>query len=416
MRQLLVQSRIDGLYAAVLEDGILIDYVSEPREQGQPSSGLGTVVGNVYKGKVVNVLPGMQAAFLDIGLSKNAFLYIDDALHPNIDKREQTSGRDKPLIQNIVRPGQELIVQVMRDPSGGKGARVTTHMSLPGRWLVYMPEADYVGVSRKIDNDSERERLRMLGERLRQPGEGIIIRTAASGVPDLALAEDVAGMRDVWRGIIQKAPDVKAPAELHREPGLVHRAIRDMLTADTDEIWVDDDGVLAQTVALVKEMASGREGIVKRYPENRMFAQFGVDAQAEKAFARTIQLASGGYIVWDETEALTVIDVNTGKYTGGGSLEETLYRTNEEAAEVIARLLRLRDTGGIIIVDFIDMEEESNRQRISQRIESLTRGDRNRCTVVGWTRLGLLELTRKKARLNRRSPGSSTCESCGRER
>jgi len=416
MRQLLVQSRADGIYAAVLEDGILIDYVTEPREQGRPGGGPGAVLGNVYKGKVMNVLPGMQAAFLDIGLSKNAFLYIDDVLHQNLEKREHGSSKEKPAIQSVLRQGQELIVQVMREPNGGKGARVTTHISLPGRWLVYMPEADYVGVSRKLGDEAERERLRVLGERLRQPGEGVIMRTAASGVPDTALAEDVAGLRAAWLSAAEQAGRTKAPALLHRESELVHRVVRDMLTADTDEIWVDDDDVLAQTKALMKEMAAGREGIVNRYAQDGLFARFGVDAQAEKAFARTIQLKSGGYIVWDETEALTVIDVNTGKYTGGGSLEETLYRTNEEAAELIARLLRLRDAGGIVIVDFIDMEEEANRQRISQRIEALTRGDRNRCTVVGWTRLGLLEMTRKKARFAARSAVGSACKSCGRDR
>ncbi|GFN33620.1 Rne/Rng family ribonuclease [Paenibacillus xylaniclasticus] len=418
MRQLLIQNQDDGIHAAVLEDGVLIDYASELREEDRPGGGSSSLLGNVYKGKVMNVLPGMQAAFVDIGLSKNAFLYIDDVLHPNLEKRERAVGKQKPLIQNVVRVGQELIVQVMREPGGGKGARITTHISLPGRWLVYMPEAAYVGVSRKIGDEAERERLRVLGERLRTEEEGLIIRTAASGVPDSALAEEVASLREVWQETARQSQQVKAPAVLHRESGLVRRVIRDMLTTDTDEIWVENDDILVEMKELMKQSPmSGFAGIVRRSEQAAgLFVQFGVDVQLEKAFARMIQLASGGYIVWEETEALTVIDVNTGKFTGGGSLEETMYRTNEEAAELIARLLRIRDTGGIVIVDFIDMEEEANRQRISQRIETLTRGDRSRCTVVGWTRLGLLEITRKKARFTKRTARGEASESSCKQR
>ncbi|EFM09312.1 ribonuclease, Rne/Rng family [Paenibacillus curdlanolyticus YK9] len=399
LKQLLVQCRVGGVQAAVLENRVLADYASERQDPEQPGrTQPGAVLGNIYRGKVVNVLPGMQAAFLDIGLAKNAFLYIDDVLGVAQGKNQN---KEKPSIRDVLRIGQELTVQVIREASGVKGARVTMHVSLPGRWLVYMPSAGYVGVSRKIDDEKKRERLRLFGERMRLAEEGVILRTAAAEVMDAALSDDLSSLRERWQKIAGLAKQRKAPAELHQEAGLIYRIVRDMLTADTDEIWVDEEAIFEQTVALVREMAPGSERKVKLYPaasKASLFAHHDVDRQTESAFSRIVQLASGGYIVWDETEALTVIDVNTGKFIGTDKLEDTLYRTNSEAAEAIARLLRLRDTGGIIIIDFIDMEEEMNRQRISQQLEELVRRDRSRCTVVGWTRLGLMEITRKKAR------------------
>ncbi|GMK38381.1 hypothetical protein PCCS19_14350 [Paenibacillus sp. CCS19] len=414
MKQLLMHSNTDGLYAAVLDNGILVDYASQlhdPEQPGrmQPSA----VMGNIYKGKVINVLPGMQAAFLDIGLSKNAFLYIDDVLHPNLERREKQAA-DKPSIRDVLRPGQELVVQVVREPGGGKGARVTTHISLPGRWLVYMPEAAYVGVSRKIGDEQERERLRIVGERIRQPREGVIMRTAAGGVPEEALAEDAAALRELWQALSRQANQRKAPSVVHLEAGLMHRVVRDMLAADIDEVLVSDQQLFEQVHSLVSTMAPGRNHLVQCHgSEGDLFDRFGIGRQAEQALSRKIQLASGGYIVWDQTEALTVIDVNTGRYIGSDNLEETMYRTNAEAAELIARLLRIRDAGGIIIIDFIDMESETNRQRISQQMEALTRMDRSRCTVVGWTRLGLLEMTRKQARNNGQRSAGHSCIHCG---
>lgn len=414
MKQLLMHGSTEGLYAAVLDNGILVDYASQLHDPEQPGRVQpGDVMGNIYKGKVVNVLPGMQAAFLDIGLSKNAFLYIDDVLHPNLEKREKQSA-DKPSIRDVLRPGQELVVQVVREPGGGKGARVTTHISLPGRWLVYMPQAAYVGVSRKIGDEQERERLRIVGERIRQPEEGVIMRTAADGVPDEALADDASALREIWQAVSRQALQKQAPAVLHLEAGLVHRVVRDMLTADIEEVLVSGSQLYEQVGSLVSTMAPGREQHVRCHGgEDNLFDRFGISRQAEQALSRTIQLASGGYIVWDQTEALTVVDVNTGRFIGSDNLEETMYRTNAEAAELIARLLRIRDAGGIIIVDFIDMENETNRQRIAHQMETLTRMDRSRCTVVGWTRLGLLEITRKKSRLNVLPSAIKTCSNCG---
>lgn len=393
------------LQTAMLQEGKLVEFSME-RSEG---SGL---VGNVYKGRVVNVLPGMQAAFVDIGLGKNAFLYIDDLLHPHLERQPEV----KPAIHELVRPGQELVVQVMKEPIGSKGARVTTHYSLPGRWLVYMPEADYIGVSKKVPSESERTRLRAAGEQLRVGEEGIIMRTAAAFESLESLRSDVMQLRSLWEAVVQRSHAAKAPAQLHREAGLLRRVIRDTAAADIDEVWIDDASRYKEAAALVKEMTPLLESRLRLYDGrkgSKLFEAFGITKQVDHVFGSRIELASGGYLIWDETEALTVIDVNTGKYTGTSDLEDTVYRTNKEAAEEIARLLRLRDVGGIIIIDFIDMEHEHNQDRIRLQLEELVKQDRTKCTVVGWTRLGLLEMTRKKARENVVRQLTERCTECG---
>lgn len=404
MKQMLMHGHGGMLQTAVLKDGRLLEFFMERSE----NSGL---VGNVYKGKVINVLPGMQAAFVDIGLSKNAFLYIDDLLHPHLEKQPA----QKPPISELVRPGQELIVQVMKEPLGGKGARVTTHYSLPGRWLVYMPEAGYTGVSKKINSESERTRLRHIGEKIRHEDEGIILRTAASDETEHSLGADVIHLRQLWSSINERAAHVKAPAELHKEAGLLRRVVRDTLTSDMDEVWIDDASRYADAAALIQEMIPQLADRLRvfNHAQTTLFDFFSVTEQANAAFQRHIRLESGGSLVWDETEALTVIDVNTGKFTGNRDLEDTVYTTNMEAADEISRLLQIRDTGGIIVVDFIDMENEANRDRVMARMVEWSKRDRTKCTILGWTRLGLLELTRKKARENAVQQLTERCSACG---
>ncbi|GGG20323.1 Rne/Rng family ribonuclease [Paenibacillus abyssi] len=390
MKQMLLHGEPNLTQTAVLENGKLIEFYMERSSDRK-------WVGNVYKGRVVNVLPGMQAAFVDIGQGKNAFLYIDDVLHPNLEKQPQA----KPSISEVLHPGQELIVQVMKEPLGGKGARVTTHYSLPGRYLVYMPHADYVGVSKRIGSEQERMRLRVIGEEMCESGEGVILRTAAEKVDADALRQDCQSRRELWKQLIAAAEEAAAPAELHSEAGLLQRMFRDMLTPETDEIWINDDGIFEESLRWIRQMAPQLETRVRLFKERAsadLFAVFGVHEQLNKAFDHRITLASGGDLAWDQTEALTVIDVNTGKFTGHQDLEDTVFRTNMEAAEEIARLLRLRDIGGIIIIDFIDMELEQHRDEVKRRLEQLVRVDRTKCHVLGWTRLGLLEMTRKKAR------------------
>jgi len=402
MKQLFVHCTREYTQLALVEDGRLAEISIE-------KTGSDSLVGNIYKGRVVNVLPGMQAAFVDIGLSKNAFLYVDDCLHPHLEKQPKV----KPSIAELLSPGDELIVQIMKDPLGGKGARVTTHYSLPGRWLVYMPHADYVGISKKIEAEDERSRLRQLADELRHPGEGLIMRTNAAGMSREALHEDLESLRLKWREVCVRAEKAAAPAELHRDSGLVERMVRDVVTPDTEELIIDDEKRLEEVKAALRRVVPGMEERVRLHRDARdMFQAYGIQEQMERAFQGYIRLENGGYLVWDQTEALTVIDVNTGKYTGTVDLEETVFQTNLKAAEEIARLLRLRDVGGIIIVDFIDMEKEEHRQQVVERLEATLKRDRTKCQVVGWTRLGLLEMTRKKARESVSSYFLKACPTC----
>lgn len=387
MKQMIVHCEHNKSQVAIVEDKQVVEYYVEHPQTKQ-------LVGNIYVGRVVNVLPGMQAAFVDIGQGKNAFLYIDDVLHPHLDKQPKV----KPSIAELLKPGQTIVVQVMKEPFGGKGARVTTHYSLPGRWLVYMPNADYVGVSRKIESESERTRLKHIGDDLRLPGEGVILRTVAEGETREALENDLKFLREVWDGIVAKNGS-PAPSEIHRDLDMMHRLVRDVFTRNMDEIIIDDASKGEELSRLIGIVAPDLHERVKVHRGGTpLYRQYHVQEQLDQAFQQRIRLASGGYIVIDPTEALTVIDVNTGKFIGSTDLEETVFQTNLEAADQIARLLRLRDIGGIIIVDFIDMQTEKHRQQIVDRLEQGMKKDRTKNAVVGWTKLGLLEITRKKVR------------------
>ncbi|WP_322907898.1 Rne/Rng family ribonuclease [Paenibacillus campi] len=403
MKQMIVSCDPTETRMALLDQGELVEFASERL------SGKG-IAGHFYKGKVMNVLPGIQAAFVDIGQKKNGFLYIDDVLHPHMDKQPSV----KPNIADLIRPGQELIVQVTKEPAGSKGAKLTTHYSLPGRWLVYMPHADYIAVSKKISTEQERSRLRQLGEQLRQDEEGLILRTVAEGERNDAIASDLLMLRNLWRQIVAAAEQQLAPAELHRDLGLVERMLRDVFQPANDRFITDDplclervqrflNGITAADVTPTAELYRDSEPILRR---------FGIEERLYRDFQRRIWLEGGSYIVWDQTEALTVIDVNTGKFTGGATLEETVTQTNIAAAQEIARLLRLRDTGGIIIIDFIDMDQDANRRLVVEALEKVLLQDRTKAHTVGWTRLGLLELTRKKAREETSSFAYTTCTVC----
>lgn len=402
MKQMIVHCSQHMTRMALLDEGRLVEYAAEREEQ----EGL---VGSYYKGRVINVLPGMQAAFVDIGQKKNAFLYIDDVLHPHLEKQPAV----KPPIDSLLHPGQEIVVQVRKEPRGGKGARVTTHYTLPGRWMVYMPFAEYVGVSKKIGRDSERNRLKGLGERIRKDEEGLIMRTVAEDEPTEAVEGDLSLLRAQWKGIVRRALKAEAPALLHKDLSIVQRFIRDVFDPRYDELIIDSPRAAKEAEAFLDDMAPGGYKRVKLHDgAEPIFTRYGIWEQLNRSFARKITLESGGTLIWDETEALTVIDVNTAQYTGGTSLEDTVTRTNLLAAEEIGRLVRLRDTGGIIIVDFIDMELEEHRRMVTERLESVTARDRNKTHILGWTRLGLLEMTRKKAR---QTSGvvASVCPCCG---
>lgn len=403
MKQMIVHCTQHITRMALLDNGRLVEYAAE-RDQQQG------LVGSYYKGRVINVLPGMQAAFVDIGQKKNAFLYVDDVLHPHLDKQPDV----KPSIETLLQPGQEIIVQVRKEPSGGKGARVTTHYTLPGRWMVYMPFADYVGVSKKISRESERTRLKGIGDRLRKNEEGLIMRTVSQDEPYEAVEGDLAFLRAQWENITRRADSVEAPALLHRDLSIVQRFIRDAFNPQRDELIIDSPTAVKEAKAFLDEMAPEGYKQVGLYsgPES-IFNAYGIQEQLHKSFNRKIILEGGATMIWDETEALTVIDINTAQYTGGASLEETVTNTNLLAAEEIGRLIRLRDTGGIIIVDFIDMEQEEHRKMVTARLESVISRDRTKTHILGWTRLGLLEITRKKARHDSASFAPAICQCCG---
>lgn len=388
MKQMIVRCERDSTQLALLEHGRLVEFAVERSEE----SGM---VGSIFKGRVVNVIPGMQAAFVDIGQKKNAFLYIDDVLHPHLEKQPKL----KPSITELLKVGQEILVQVVKDVSGTKGARVTTHYSLPGRWIVYMPISGYVAVSKRIEREGERNRLKQLGEELRHDEEGLIVRTVAENEQAESIDEDLKLLRKQWEAIGKRAGEVQAPALLHQDLSMVQRLMRDVYIPHTGELILDSKQQAKEALAFLEGMLQGDLPRVHDYQEDKpIFEAYGIQDQLDKDFQRKLWLPGGGYLIWDRTEALTVIDVNTGKFTGTDNLEDTVFQTNLEAAEEIARLLRLRDTGGIVIIDFIDMELERNRDLVWSRLESAMRPDRTQHHILGWTKLGLLELTRKKMR------------------
>jgi ribonuclease G len=403
MKQMIVHCTQHITRMALLENGRLVEYAAE-RDQQQG------LVGSYYKGRVINVLPGMQAAFVDIGQKKNAFLYVDDVLHPHLEKQPVV----KPSIETLLQPGQDILVQVRKEPSGGKGARVTTHYTLPGRWMVYMPFAEYVGVSKKISREAERNRLKGIGERLRMQEEGVIMRTVSQDEPYEAVEGDLSFLRAQWDNITRRAQTAEAPALLHRDLSIVQRFIRDAFNPQRDQLIIDCPTAVREATVFLDDMAPEGYKPVSLYSrQESIFTAYGVQEQLHKSFSRKITLEGGATMIWDETEALTIIDVNTAQYIGGASLEETVTNTNLLAAEEIGRLIRLRDTGGIIIVDFIDMEQEAHRKMVTEGLESVISKDRTKTHILGWTRLGLLEMTRKKARHDSASFAPVICQCCG---
>lgn len=404
MKRILVQCGQDQIEVAVMENDRLVEYDNEFR-------GAEHLAGNMYIGRVVNVLQGMQAAFLDIGLEKNAFLYIDDILPAHLEKHP----KQKPLITELVTVGQALLVQMVKEPVGSKGARVTTHYSIPGRWGVYMPRADYVGVSRKIENEAERERLKQAAERQLQPGEGFIARTAAEGISESMITADLDELRRRWRIVeAQSGQQGVVPRKVYTDFGLLPRWIRDVFRDDVGELLVNDKEAHDTIVSLIRQVSPELCGRVRHIPVHTgtLFDRFHANTQLENGFKRKIWLDNGGYVVVDHTEALTVFDVNTGRYTGSIDMEQTARDTNLLAAKEISRLLRLRDIGGLIIIDFIDMNAALHRQQVLDTLEAEAKRDRTKTVIEGWTRLGLVEMTRKKVRDGKDKITMSRCEVC----
>ncbi len=374
---------------ALLENGKLVELDIERPLQYR-------VVGNLYKGTVANVLPGMQAAFVDIGLEKNAFLYVDDI---STDWDEESPPPSGNSIDKLLKVGEEIMVQVIKEPYGSKGARVTGQITIPGRYLVLVPGADYIGVSKRIESQAERDRLRREVENLKPEELGLIVRTVAEGVDREVMAQDLQFLVQLWNRILSRFQQKVAPAILYQDLSLTCRIARDLFVEDFSSFMVDNEHEYDKVREIVDYISPHLKSKVKLYREDEpIFERYGVEKEIEKALARQVWLKSGGYLVFDETEALTVIDVNTGRYIGRRNLADTILRTNLEAAEEIARQVRLRDIGGIIIIDFIDMSIEEHRRKVLDKLNNSIKNDRTKTYVLGLTNLGLVEMTRKKVR------------------
>ncbi|MCU1621208.1 MAG: rne [Frankiales bacterium] len=398
-RQMVVRQKGDRTQIAVLEDGILVEhYVTKQSAT--------SYAGNVYLGRVQNVLPSMEAAFVDIGKGRNAVLYAGEV------NWEGVSGGSRK-IEQVLKSGQEVLVQVSKDPIGHKGARLTSQISLPGRYLVYVPESSMTGISRKLP-ENERTRLKNILKNVVPEGAGVIIRTAAEGVAEEEIAKDVRRLQAQWEVIQTKAQQGGAPKALHTEPDLVIKVVRDIFNEDFNSLLVQGESEWETIRDYVEFVAPDLAPRIKKYAGNGdVFAEHRIDEQLLKALDRKVYLPSGGSLVIDRTEAMVVIDVNTGKYVGkGGNLEETVTRNNLEAAEEIARQLRLRDLGGIIVVDFIDMVLESNRDLVVRRLVECLGRDRTKHQVAEVTSLGLVQMTRKRVGQGLLESFSETCEHC----
>jgi ribonuclease G len=404
-KEILINVDRDETRVAVVEDGQLVElYYERPVSQ--------RTVGNVYKGKVENVLPGMQAAFVDIGLDRNAFLYVDDAIAAAED--DDLPAPSRLTIKDLLHSGQDVLLQVVKEPMGTKGARVTSNLTLPGRNLVLMPTVEYVGVSRRISSDGERDRLRKLAHSLKPKGMGVIVRTVAEGKDEAEIKSDMDFLVKVWQKIQSRGKTAQAPALIHKDLGLIFRIVRDLFSEDVDRLVVDSRHEYDRILDLLEDAPGSLKSRVHLFetPDRSVFDIYGLESEIDKATKKRVWLKSGGYIIIDQTEALTVIDVNTGKFVGSTNLADTVLKTNLEAAKEIPRQLRLRDIGGIIIIDFIDMEVAEHRHELIRALNENLRKDRTRTNVLGLTQLGLVEMTRKKVKQGLDEVLMETCPYC----
>jgi ribonuclease G len=404
------QSQSQKLRAAVFEQGDLMEVFEE--------KGASThLVGNIYRGRVENVLPGMQAAFVDIGLDKNAFLYVGDAVPSRFEEDEKVSPANAVRIEHVLKSRQELLVQIIKEPVGSKGARISVNITLPGRHVVLLPQVSYIGVSRKITDSDERARLRELADQAKPEGMGVIIRTLAEGIDGEEIAEDITQLVAMWLDLQPKIPHVSVPGIVHKEVDLISRLVRDWIDQDVGKITVDQEKTAQILRKALREIEHPAAKHILVVTGEDIFARYGVDEEIRKTLRPKVWLKSGGYLIIQQTEALIVIDVNTGKYVGQRSLEETVVHTNLEAASEIARQLRLRNLGGIIIIDFIDMTAKEDQQQVIEVLETACARDKTKSQILGLTQLGLVEMTRKKVGQTlavRYTTPCPTCDGSGR--
>lgn len=394
--------------AALVENGVLQEvYVERASSKGY--------VGNIYKGKVVRVLPGMQAAFVDIGQERAGFIHVADIAPLNKDGVEERANEDAD-IRDLLKEGQSLLVQVTKDPIGTKGARLTTHLSVSARYLVYMPNTQHIGVSNRIEDEQERERLKTLVAQLAETHKadydigGFIIRTVAEGASEEELKADIPFVFRLWHDLEDTIKSAKAPTIIYEDMPLFMRTVRDLMRPNIEKVRIDSRESFASMQKFAKHYAPEIGATLEHYPGERpLFDLYGVEQEIQKALEKKVPLKSGGYLIIEQTEAMATIDVNTGAFVGHRNLEETIFKTNLEAAASIARQLRVRNIGGIIIIDFIDMREEEHRRQVLRCLEKNMERDRAKTIITGVSELGLVEMTRKRTR---ESLGHVLCETC----
>ncbi len=431
--KMLLESDPHQTRIGVLEDDRLTEiFVERHRHRG--------VVGNVYKGRVTRVLPGMQAAFVDIGLDRDAFLYVSDVAGDveameelEIEEARNGAGHDEPggaggsggsgssahpahgpapQIGDLLKQGQEIIVQVVKDPLPNKGARISTHVTLPGRYLVLLPTVRHFGVSRRIEEEAERERLLAVLTQLPVAG-GLIVRTVGEGKERDAFETDLAYLTRLWDKVRQRASKVSAPTLLHQDLDLALRVVRDLLSQDFSVLWVDGEETYERIVEFLDQVQPNLVSKVRLFRQNAtLFEQFGIEDQIEAALKSKVWLKSGGYIVINPTEALVAIDVNTGRFVGQSNLEDTVLQTNLEAVSEVVRQIRLRDLGGIIVIDLIDMIEPAHREEVFAKLEAEIRKDRAKTKMLNISEFGLVEVTRKRSRANLERLLTQPCPYC----
>jgi len=389
--EILINSTPSETRVALVENGMLQEvWLERASHTGY--------IGNIYKGVVSRVLPGLQAAFVDIGLERTAFLHARDMVrHDPVTASD--GAPPEPLISSLLRPGDQLAVQVIKDPLGSKGARLTTNISIPSRFLVLLPDSDVVGISARIEDDFERARLKQLVHTLRDSTQhqGYIVRTNAEGVNDFALSADMVYLSKVWQAISERAAEAPPATCIFEDLSLSTRALRDLMHEDVERLRVDSPDVLHAAREFARRFLPDWLERIEEYSGDRpIFDLFGVEDEIENALRKSVPLKSGGYLVFDQTEAMTTIDVNTGGYVGHRTLEETIYKTNLEAAQTIARQLRLRNLGGIIIIDFIDMNDPEHKRQVIQSFQRALERDHVKTTVSEISSLGLVEMTRKR--------------------
>jgi ribonuclease G len=426
-KEMIISTNGHETMVAILEDDLVAEiFVERERQRG--------VVGNVYKGRVSKVLPGMQSSFIDLGLERDGFLYVAEVIdtleeferleagddeEPRSPRDKDSQAKPQAKIEDLLKEGQEILVQVVKEPLGTKGARLTSHVTMPGRFLVFMPTVDHVGISRKIESRDERSRLRGIVREFREAHGftgGVIVRTAAAGRAKEDIVADLEAFHAIWTDIRQKMESSRAPAVVYREASLVGKLLRDLLTDEFQAIRIDSAPEYQRVLELIQSILPTLVPRVKLYSKPfPIFEEYGVQAEIDKALKSKVWLKSGGSIVINQTEALVAIDVNTGRYVGkksAGRLEDTIVKTNLEAVKEIVRQIRLRDLGGIIVLDFIDMEEKKNRQKILQAVELELKKDRSPSKALAVSDFGLVIITRKRVKQSLERVLTEPCPYC----